>query len=84
MGLKHIYLQIFAVFPFYILMQDKSLNKLTNSSFLYDTYSLQSFGRIGKVICPTTPTACCLLKQQSITSLYNYCLSFLKFYLLAP
>jgi hypothetical protein len=27
MGLKHIYLQIFAVFPFYILMQDKSLNK---------------------------------------------------------
>jgi hypothetical protein len=37
MGLKHIYLQIFAVFPFYILMQDKSLNKLTNSSFLYDS-----------------------------------------------
>lgn len=44
----------------------------------------QSLGNSGNVVCPTIPTACCLLKQQSIIYLYVYCFIFLKFSLFEP
>lgn len=44
----------------------------------------QSLGNTGILVCPTTPTACCLLKQASINSLLFSAFKFLKFVRLAP
>lgn len=43
-----------------------------------------NFGKAGIVNCPTTPTACCLLKQASTNYLLFSAFKFLKFALFIP